>query len=97
MYLESGYSKPRFSGSRPYRDMTFEEVSNLRYGQHIEVRGNSGRVVDVKVNGAPKLWKTRSGDVRVPVKYGLKEYAYILFQDGEYLEGPLPVLYLNDH
>ncbi len=28
-------------------------------------------------NGATKVWKTRPGEFSIPVKYGLRSYAYI--------------------
>jgi len=30
-----------------------------------------------KVNGAAKTWKTRPNDVKVPLKYGLYDFAYL--------------------
>ena len=30
-----------------------------------------------RVNGKPKTWKTRLGEVRVPVKHGLYQYGYV--------------------
>lgn len=33
--------------------------------------------VIVRRNGATKTWKTRPGEFRIPVKYGLYEYGYI--------------------
>jgi hypothetical protein len=97
-YLESGYAKPRFEGSRPYREMSLIEVKNLRYGEHIEVRGTSGKVVTVKINGSPQTWKTRPNDVKVPVKYGMRECGYIVMIEGEFdYDGPVPVFYVNNH
>jgi predicted AAA+ superfamily ATPase len=70
------------------RPMSFDEVCALR-GTHELVhtayygsRHNEKGLVHVLVNGKPKTWKTRPGDVRVPVKYGLYEYAYIEIHNG---------------
>lgn len=35
------------------------------------------KIIECRVSGAPKLWKTRPYEVRVPVKYGMYENSYI--------------------
>lgn len=35
------------------------------------------KVREFRVSGKPKTWKTRPNDVKVPVKYGLYENAYL--------------------
>lgn len=40
------------------------------------------KVRKFKVNGTPKTWKTRPDDVKVPIKYGMYEYAYLGTVDG---------------
>lgn len=39
------------------------------------IEGN--KVREFRVSGRPKTWKTRPNDVKVPVKYGLYDNAYI--------------------
>ena len=34
-----------------------------------------------RVNGKPKTWKTRLGDVRVPIKHGLYSYDHVTQED----------------
>jgi len=76
------------------RLMTFEEVCSLSYG--CKVVGRKGSVLDVKINGAPKRWKTRPQDVDVLVKYGFYEYSYIKMRDGVYLSDSVqPVIILE--
>lgn len=36
-----------------------------------------GRPLEVRRNGATKTWKTRPGEFKIPVKYGMYEYFYI--------------------
>lgn len=40
------------------------------------------KVRKFRVSGKPKTWKTRPGDVKVPIKYGLYENAYVGTVDG---------------
>jgi hypothetical protein len=35
------------------------------------------RVERWRRNGQTKVWKTREGEFRVPVKYGIRDYSYI--------------------
>jgi hypothetical protein len=62
--------------------LTLEQVKNLSYGDRVyfvqmykPVEGT--KVREFRVSGKPKTWKTRPNDVKVPVKYGLYENAYI--------------------
>ena len=70
------------------RPMTIDEVKALRSGMRVLVyTGYFGRnclngIIHVKVNGKPKVWKTRPDDVSVPIKYGLYEYETIDYRDG---------------
>lgn len=40
-------------------------------------------IVECRRNGATKTWKTRPQEFRVPVKYGMYEYAYISQDNAE--------------
>lgn len=66
------------------RRMTLGEIKALSSGSHAEFIANDGTLRTVKINGAPKTWKTRPQDVSVSVKYGLYEYAR--FETTEALE-----------
>jgi hypothetical protein len=48
------------------------------YFWHKTIKRSDGRTaVGVRRNGATKTWKTRPGEFRIPVKYGMYEYFYI--------------------
>lgn len=60
--------------------MTIEEVKQLRIGQvtyHDRLRNSDGTPQRWRVNGKPKIWKTRPNEVRVPIKRGMYEWGYI--------------------
>lgn len=71
-----------------YRPLTVDEVKRLQPGTRVKVftgyfgRNRLGGLVNVKVNGKPKTWKTRVDDVSVPVKYGLYECTTIDYRNG---------------
>ncbi len=39
--------------------------------------GATRRVVEWRRNGATKVWRTRPGEFRIPVKYGMRDYDHI--------------------
>ena len=66
------------------RPITLADLQFAHYHQEfifIGKHNSSGRFPRVRVNGSPKLWKTRPGSVRVPFKYGLYEYGYLTEHD----------------
>jgi hypothetical protein len=66
------------------RLITLADLQTSVYHQEFIYTGkhnSSGRYPRVRVNGAPKLWKTRPESVRVPYKYGLYEYGYLTESD----------------
>lgn len=65
-----------------YHVMTFEECKNIK-SSRVHLLDRYGRIIEVKINGAIKLWKTRPFDLKIPVKYGLYEYSYIEFSNGQ--------------
>lgn len=83
MKLASGYDKKAKKETAEYRHLTLEECKSLRSGQHVQFIDRYGEVRNAKVNGAPKTWKTRPGDCDVPLKYGMYEYFYARFRNGE--------------
>ena len=90
-WLIDGYTGEKGALSGLYRPMTVYEAKRLRAGEHAPARDTSGKVRTVTINGRPKTWKTRPGDVRVPLKYGLYEYLYDSVEGGA--EGdPMPIL-----
>ena len=59
------------------QQLTVEEAKTLKYGEILLVLdavNADGTPMRCKVNGRPKTWKTRIGDVSVPLKRGLYEY-----------------------
>ena len=40
-----------------------------------------GKIINVRVTGACKVWKTRPDEFRLPVKYGLYDSGYITQDD----------------
>ena len=76
MKVKSGYSQPRFDGTINVRPMVAREAQALRYGETLMFLDQNGNVRECRVSGAPKLWKTRPGHVRVPIKYGFYESSY---------------------
>ena len=81
MEIKSGYSRSK--EVKNFRVMTLEEMKNLSYGDHVYFEDNHGNFKMCKVNGNPKTWKTRPLDVEVPLKYGLYEYSYAGYHNGE--------------
>jgi hypothetical protein len=57
--------------------MTLQEIERALAEGRISARMNSGRQWQVRRNGATKLWKTRPGDFRIPVKAGFCACGYI--------------------
>jgi hypothetical protein len=74
--LINGYDRTKNPCRATYRRMTVYEAKRLSYGQRVPCLANDGTARECRVSGAPKIWKTRPGHVRVPVKYGLYENAY---------------------
>jgi hypothetical protein len=74
--LVNGYDRKKNPERARYRRMTVFEAKRLKYGQRVPCLANDGTARECRVSGAPKTWKTRPGDVRVPVKYGMHENAY---------------------
>lgn len=69
-----------------FRPLPLDKVKSLQAGTRVKVFSAYGKhgagIVNVKVNGRPKTWKTRPDDVSVPIKYGLYEYATIEYKNG---------------
>jgi len=57
--------------------VTKEQAMTFGIFYHVRQRNADGTDLRVRRNGKTQTWKTRPGDFRVPVKYGLKECLYI--------------------
>ena len=60
--------------------LTLEQAKNLKIGQilfHMTNKNYDGTSQRWKVNGKVKLWKRNSDRVQVPIKHGLRTYAYV--------------------
>ena len=60
--------------------ITIEQAKQLKHGDilyHVTQRNADGSAQRWRVNGAVKLWKTRPDEFKVPLKYGLYQYAYL--------------------
>lgn len=77
--------------------ITYDQAMKLRVGDIIHTTADGWPACDDaksnrwKVNGKVKVWKTRPGHFRIPVKFGLRSYDYI-DQDTEnvHLESECP-------
>lgn len=57
---------------------TLEEILAVKHGDIFhENHEPGGKIYRWRVNGKVKTWKTRPGEFRIPVKYGLRSYDYI--------------------
>lgn len=65
-----------------YHLLTFEEVKAIPQGSRVDFWTRQGQVRQVKVTSI-KTWKTRPGDIRLGLKYGLYEYSYTEYINGQ--------------
>jgi hypothetical protein len=54
--------------------MDLKEAKTLKYREALICESDGSRWY---VNGMVKTWKTRSDEVRVPIKHGLWQYGYL--------------------
>lgn len=89
MLYRNGYDKrknPEMINARPMRA---EELPPIATG-HVSggeggwflFEANDGTARLCRPNGALKTWKTRPGEFRLPIKYGLRECSAIVPRDG---------------
>lgn len=59
--------------------ITYEQAidENNRYFVSLDEKWKNGSPITLRRNGKTKVWKTRPGEFRIPVKYGLKGTGYI--------------------
>ncbi len=76
--VKSGYSRSK--EEKTVRSMTLTEAKALHSGSHVLILDKNANFREVKVNGTPKVWKTRPYDCDVPCKYGMYEYFTIHFR-----------------
>jgi hypothetical protein len=69
--------------------LSFAGALNSQYFVHISRKNADGKTpVKVRRNGQTKTWKTRPGEFKIPVKYGLRQCFYITNANAhEWLEG----------
>ncbi len=99
MMLPDGYAPSRVRTPKPRiacRAMSLQEAKALDSGSHIEFRSVNGDLRTCKVNGAPKVWKTRPLDVDVPVKYGMYEFSTFTMRGGEWRDTAYPVVRIKE-
>lgn len=71
--LEREIEREKASG-----EVTPRTALTAHYFWHKTEKRRDGRTaIGVRRNGATKTWKTRPGEFRIPVKYGMYEYFYI--------------------
>ncbi len=86
-----GYDRTKTPRMLTVRELTATEAKQLIGGYHTLVVCNDKKIRNVKINGAPKTWKTRPNDVDVPLKYGMYEYAKTEYRNGARTYGPMLV------
>lgn len=69
-----------------YKLLTFDEVKAIPQGARVDFWARQNVVKQVRVTSI-KTWKTRPGDIRLGLKYGLYEYSYTEYADGKYSGG----------
>jgi hypothetical protein len=52
-------------------------TANTFYHRRLKYKGCDARPLEARRNGRTKTWKTRPGQFRIPVKYGMYDYFYI--------------------
>ena len=60
--------------------ITLEQARNLKPGTilyHVKNTNADGTAQRWRVNGPPKTWQTRPGEVSVPIKHGMRDYDYL--------------------
>ncbi len=72
--IVDGYDRTQHPRRFMVRRLTLAEVKALGCGDHCKFVDLKGQLRELKINGAPKTWKTRPDEVSVPVKYGMYEY-----------------------
>jgi len=79
-----------------FRLMTADEAASLAAGERCWFFAHDGTAREIKVNGSPRTWKTRPGDVEIPVKYGLYEHARASYHGGLVAPGGVLLLVATD-
>jgi hypothetical protein len=57
--------------------VNFENAMSAQRFEHVSQKNADGTPVRCRRNGKTKTWKTRDGEFRIPVKYGLRGCFYI--------------------
>ena len=72
MALDEGFSPGKMGAIM----VTYEQAMTAREFHYAPVC-SAKRVERWRRNGETKVWKTREGEFRVPVKFGIRSYSYI--------------------
>ena len=60
--------------------ITLDQAKDLKHGTilyHTLAKNADGSAQRWRVNGKPKVWKTRPDEVKVPIKHGLRTFGYL--------------------
>ena len=68
-------------------DITQAYIENSLYNGELWARMGNGRFWRVRRNGQTKIWKTRPGEYRIPVKAGLRSCGEVTHRSGVALFG----------
>jgi len=77
--------------TKRYIPLTLEECKSMSSAYFL---GRDGKVHHCRRNGQNKEWKTRPGDLRIPMKFGLYTYFYCIWED--YTSSPLTPVMLRE-
>jgi len=74
--------------------VTAQTAQTASHFWHRKLKYAGGRrALEVRRNGATKTWKTRPGEFKTPVKYGMYEYFYITDKNADdWSTQPIPDL-----
>jgi hypothetical protein len=61
--------------------MERNQIENALDSHQLFVRMRNGNFWQCRRNGATKLWKTRPGEFRIPIKFGFKGYGEVTHND----------------
>lgn len=80
---------------KTWRVLELADLKALRAGQRVNFLTRQGDVAQVKVTSV-KTWKTRPGDIRLGLKYGMYEYSHVEYINGQYSSGEYLVAEVQD-
>lgn len=72
-----GHYVDAVAADRASGKITYDQALTCNRFYHRQQKYKSGGPKEVRRNGRTKTWKTRPGEFRIPVKYGMYECFYI--------------------